>query len=110
MKRSLMLLAILVMAVGSAIAEPITINRSSFTQTNDTKYLEATYLDKVVVGVATSGGVLVIYNSTHTTSSVIVSSISLGTVGTSDFNNTQVKGVYYKATGNTNGFTILYKK
>lgn len=103
-------LAALLLVPAFAFADPNTLNRSSFTQTNETSYIAATHLDKVVVGVTSSNGVLVVYNSTHTTSSVVVSSISLGTVGTYDFNNTQVNGIYYKTTSNANGVSILYKK
>jgi len=93
--------------------EPNTVNRSSFTQVNQTAVIAASYIDKVIVGVATAGGVLTIFNSTTTTASfltVLVSSISLATVGTYDFDNTQVKGIAYRSSTATNGVTIIYKQ
>jgi hypothetical protein len=58
--------------------------------------------------VASTNGVLEVYNSTFTTTTLI-SSVSLATVGYRDFNNTKVKGIFWKASNNTNGVTILYK-
>lgn len=108
MKRMLSLcLAVLSPTLAFCI-EPNIVNKSSFTQTNDTKYIAANFLDKVVVGVATSGGTLEIYNSTWTTQ-VLVSSITLGTVFTHDFDDTRLRGLYYRTTGNSNGVTIIYK-
>jgi len=93
--------------------EPNTVNRSSFTQTNETAVIAASYIDKVIVGVATAGGVLTIFNSTTTTPgflTVLVSSISLATVGTYDFYNTKVNGIVYRSVTATNGLTIIYKR
>jgi hypothetical protein len=109
------LLAVLLAFPALALADPNTLNRSSFTATNDLACIVATHLDKVVVGVATAGGSLVIYNSTTTTAAllttnVLVSSMSLASVTTADFNNTQVKGICYRSGTPTNGVTILYKK
>ncbi len=102
------LLALVLMS-SPLMAEPNILQKSSFTQTNESVYIgSSTYMDKVVIGVASAGGNLQIYSSTHTTS-VLVSSISLGTVGMYDFNNLKVKGVFYRTTGNVNGVTILYK-
>lgn len=103
------LLAALLFCAGNAMAVvPQTVNQSSFTQTNDSGYIPAMFLDKVIVGVATAGGTLVIYNSTYTTS-VAISSVSLATVNTYNFDNLAVRGIYYKSTTATNGVTIIYK-
>lgn len=102
--------ALLLLCAGTSFAEPITLNRSSFTQTNDaTKCITATHLDKVIVGVTSTAGVLRIYNSTWTTTPVI-SSITLATVGTYDFGNLAVAGICYITNSNSNGVTILYKR
>lgn len=95
--------------VSPVFADPATPNRSSFTATNDGAHIAAMYLDKVIVGVASTGGVLKIYSSTHTTS-VLISSISLATVATHNFENLAVKGIYYVTNSNANGVTILYKR
>lgn len=84
--------------------------RSSFTQTSDTAYIDAEQLVGVVVGVATAGGTLVIVSSSFTFSGTVVSSISLATAGTHDFQDTQVKGIYYRTNAATNGVTIIYRK
>ena len=103
------ILLALVMLASPVMAEPNIQQKSSFTRTADTVYIgSSTYLDKVVIGIATSGGTLEIYNSTHTTS-LMISSISLATAGMYDFNNLKVKGIYYRTTLATNGVTILYK-
>lgn len=112
MKR--LLAALLLLSTPALAVEPLTVNRSSRTATNETAYIEASYLDKVIVPIATASGVLEIYSSTYTTTvstnNVLVASITLGTVGMYDFANTQVKGIYYKTSTATNGVTIIYKK
>ena len=110
MKRLLMSF-VAVLLVSPVFADPSTPNRSSFTATNDNGvYISSSmYLDKVIVGVASANGVLRIYNSTHT-ASVLISSISLGTVATHDFSNLAVKGIFYDTDTNLNGVTILFKR
>lgn len=104
------ILALLLIAGTSLAVEPQTVNRSSFTKTNnESGYIAANYLDKVIVGVATTGGALLLYNSTWT-ASVLISSISLGSVGMYDFANTAVAGIYYVTGAATSGVTIIYKK
>jgi hypothetical protein len=92
--------------------DTVSFNRSSFTQTSDAGvYISSSgYLDSVVIGVASTGGVLKIYNSSWTTNSVLVSSISLATVQNIYFNNVQLKGIYYVVDRNSNGVTIIYKQ
>lgn len=89
-------------------AVPTTVNQSSFTLTNDTAYIAASFLDAVIVGAASAGGTLVIYNSTWTTSTII-SSITLS-AREAHFDNLAVKGLYYVVTANSGGVTIVYKK
>lgn len=90
--------------------EPTTVNLSSaIAAANSTGYIAAGYLDVVVIGMATSGGVLELYNSTFTTS-VLISSISLATVGHRDFKNTKVRGLYWRTSTNTNGVSVIYKQ
>jgi hypothetical protein len=112
----LKVIAALVALPALAFADPVTLNRSSFTRTNQSAAaITATNLDKVIVGVATAGGTILVWNSTTTTSAlltdaVLVSSISLAAAGTFDFNNLQVKGIVYQTNTATNGVTILYKR
>lgn len=91
-------------------AVPASNNRSSFTQTNDTtQRITAAYLDKIIISAASTGGVLTVYNSTWTTTPVI-SSITLGTVGTYHYNDLGVAGLVYTTISNTAGVTIIYKR
>jgi hypothetical protein len=112
----LKVLAALLLLPSFLLADPSTVNRSSFTPTSQAAaYIPAMHLDKIIIGVASAGGTILIWNSTTTTTSLLVSSvaiasITLATVGTYDFNNTQVKGIVYQTNTNTNGVTILYKK
>lgn len=110
MKKLIVAVLIGCASVAGAVT-PSTVNRSSFTQTNDTtKYLSnSAYLDKVIVSAVSAGGVLTIYNSTWTTTPVI-SSITLGTVGTYHYNDLWVAGITYTTISNTAGVTIIYKK
>lgn len=105
-----LLVTLLLLSVGIASAnEPNTINKSSApVAANSTGYIPANYLDTIIIGMATAGGVLELYNSTFTTS-VLISSISLATVGTRDFKNLKVNGLFWRASSNTNGVTIIYK-
>lgn len=109
-------LAALLLAPSLLLADPATINRSSTTKTNQTAaYIQATHLDKVVIGTANSNGTLIIWNSTTTTSAfltdaTLISSMTTAAAATFDFNNLQVKGIVYQTNNNTNGVTILYKK
>lgn len=91
-----------------------TVNKSSFTLTNDSsKCIAARELDKVIVGSASGVGAIILVNSTFTVTgsslSVQVSSISLNTPMSYDFNDLLVRGICYSTTGNTAGVTILYK-
>lgn len=105
------LLAVLLLCAGTSFAvEPATVNRSSFVVTAGTYYIPASYLDGIVIGVASAGGTIMLYNSTSTVGQVLISSVSLATVGNYYFNNLAVKGIVYFAATPTNGATILYKK
>lgn len=109
MKR--LIVGLVLLCGGSAFAnDPNTINVSSaIVAATSTGYIAAGYLDVVMIGASTAGGVLEIYNSTFTTS-VLISSISLATVGYRDFKNTSVKGIFWRTSTNTNGVTLLYKR
>lgn len=109
--KKLLLAALLFCGVSSAQAiEPNSVNRSSaIVAAAGTGYIASLYLDKVVVGAASAGGVLELYNSTFTTS-VLISSISLATVRYVDFSNLQVNGIYWRTSTNLSGVTIIYKK
>ena len=108
--KSLLIAATLLLGVSVVNADLTQVNRSSaIAAVNYSTYVAAGFLDSVVIGMATSGGVLEIYNSTFTTS-VLISSISLATVGDRQFNNLAVKGLFYRVSTNTNGVTIIYKR
>ncbi len=107
------LLAALMLLVGpSAFAvDPFSVNRSSFViGGSQTGCIPASYLDKVIPGVSTSGGSIVLYNSSWTLTAPVISSITLSAGNMSDFANTRVKGVCYNAGTPTNGVTIIYKQ
>lgn len=108
------LLAVFLLAANAYALEPATVNKSSHVAAaNSTACFSATYLDKLVIGMASSGGALELYSSTATvymTASTLISSASLATVGHRDFDDTQVKGICYRASSNANGITIIYKR
>jgi len=109
-------LAALLLLPCLSFAEPVTVNRSSFTKTNQSAaYIPALHLDKIIVGSASANGTIIVWNSTSTTSAlltdaVVIASVTLGTAQHFDFNNVQVKGIVYQTNQNTSGVTILYKK
>lgn len=109
MKRTL---ALLVLCGGAAFADPMTVNRSSYIAgATQSGCIQALFLDKVVVGEATSGGNIMLYNSSWTTpANAVISSVTLASAGAYDFNSANVKGICYLADTPTNGLTILYKK
>lgn len=105
--------AFILLAAGStAFAEPASVARSSYVAgATQSACIQATYLSKIVVGEATSGGNVMLYNSSWThLSSQIISSATLATVGSVDFDNAQVNGICYTADTPTNGFTVIYRK
>lgn len=105
------LLIALMLLSGVSYADSTDVHGSSaIVLANGTGYLPASSIDKVVIGMATSGGVLEIYNSTFTTSGILISSVSLATVGQREFGNTLVKGIFWRTSSNTNGVTIIYKR
>lgn len=112
----LRLLSALLLLPSLVLADPATLNRSSFTKTNQSAaYIASTHLDKIVVGVGTANGTILVWNSTTTTSAlltdaVLITSATLATAQSFDFNNLQVKGIVYQTNTNTNGVTILYKR
>lgn len=110
MKLLLKTVAVLSLLCGvSFAADPKTVNKSSFTTTNHSGYIAASFLDKVVIGSATASGTMAVYNSTWTTVNQIAN-ISFATVGDRDFANLQVKGLWVVITNNSaSGVTILYK-
>lgn len=109
--KKLVLAALLFCGAMAEANEPTTVNLSSaIVAANSTGYIASGYLDVVMIGMATAGGVLELYNSTFTTSAPLISSVSLATVGYRDFKNTQVKGLYWRTSSNTNGVTVIYKQ
>lgn len=113
MKKTLFMLAAF---VGMASADMYTTHVSSnITGTSQTGCIANTnsapvYLDKINVPTATSGGSLVIYNSSWTLTAPIVSSTTLATVMSYDYNDTKLSGICYRASLPTNGVTIIYHK
>lgn len=109
MKRLLAVLALLIPVSG--FADPITVNRSShIAGGTQTGCIQATYIDKVMTGVTTSGGVLVLYNSTWTLSAPVIASFTITVGNPLDFDDTKVKGICYQAVLPTNGVNIIYKQ
>ena len=111
------LLLILVSTAGFASADQYLINRSSFiTGTSHTACIISTptvspiFLDKVNIGASTSGGHILIVNSTWTVNGPIISSTTLTLGNSQDFNNTKMSGICYNAATPTNGVTILYHR
>lgn len=107
------LFAILVLCSTSCFAvNSPRVTLSSTTCTNETAYIAGTALMGVDIGAASSGGVLVVRNSTFTATSVLVSSITLGTVGSHWYGDDGIalKGIYYTTTVNSGCVTILYHK
>lgn len=103
------LLIALLLLGSTAHAELTDIHKSSnIAAANSTGYLAAGYLDKIIVSMATSGGVLELYNSTFTTS-VLIASCSLAAVTNHNFSNSEVKGLFWRTSSNTNGVQIIYK-
>jgi hypothetical protein len=88
--------------------EPNLPNKSSFTTTSHSGYIASSYLDQVIVSTGSTFGTLKLYNSTWTTAGQIAS-VTLGTLGSYDFSNQLVKGLFVVITQNVNGVTILYK-
>jgi hypothetical protein len=109
MKRLLILMSALLPSLCLAI-EPNTVNRSSCVAgPTHTGYIASQFVDKVIVGVTTSGGSLELYNSTWQAVNLIAS-MTLVAANNADFSNMAVQGIFYKATNPTNTVTILYKR
>ncbi len=110
----LSLIAVVLLASSAYAIEPNTVNRSSHVAgANGTGCIPATYADKLVIGMASAGGVFELYNSTLTTNmtaATLISSASIATVGHRDFDDTAVSGICWRASSNTNGVTVIYKK
>lgn len=111
MKRILAALLLMGLAVPSFAGIEGGVNRSSFTQTNDTgKCISgARFLDIIEIGAASPAGVLTVYDSTWTTTPII-SSVSLATVSNHWYNNRAVSGICYTIVSNSAGVTIIYKR
>lgn len=112
MFKKLILLGLLLAPVMAHADGVGTVQRSSFTLTNDSAAIVgAGYLDKIVVGVAQAGGFLTVYNSSRIADpTFVISSISLSTVYEYDYGNMPVKGIFYTTASNTKGVQILWKK
>lgn len=106
MKKALFLLLGLGLLTSPAMADQV--NKASFTLTNETAYIAARNLNRIVVGVTSTAGFITVFNSTFTTA-LPISSMSLTAGNILDFDNLQVKGIYYRTAGNTGGVTIIYR-
>lgn len=103
-------LLLLLLGGGMSYAESTGYNKSLYISgATSTGCVQAAFLDKIMTGVSTSAGVLVVYNSTWTASGTVISSYSLTVGNPLDFNDTQVKGICYQAVTPTNGVNIIYK-
>lgn len=92
-----------------SFAGPSAVVQSSNTVTADSAYIEnSRWFTGVVVSTASAGSTLTIYNSTHTTEGQIAV-VDLGTVHSYEFEDVNVKGIFYVKTG-VSSVTILYRK
>lgn len=114
MKRLLVFLAALGLSTVCFAANDTSL--SSFTATNDSAVITvpgsgvvAHVLSRILVSSTSAIGTIKIFNSTFTTTNP-VATIHLGTVFMYDFDNLQLKGIFYTTTSNTNGVTIIYKQ
>jgi hypothetical protein len=113
MKKLISGIVSMVLPMACLAVDPASVNRSSYVAgVTQSSCVLASYIDKVIVGEATTGGNVAFYSSSWTiVESQRISSVTLATVGMYDFANTQVRsGICYLADTPTNGFTILYKK
>ena len=113
MKKLISGIAVLALPMACLAVDPTSVNRSSYIAgVTQSSCVLASYIDKVIVGEATSGGNVAFYSSSWTiVESQRISSMTLATVGMYDFGSTQVRGgICYNADTPTNGFTIIYKK
>lgn len=105
------LIGLLMFVSGVACAEPASVSRSSYIAgSNQNGCIQATYVSRVLVGAATTGGSITLHNSSWTQTSTVLSSVTLSVGNDKDFDNAQVNGICYKASTPTNGVTIIYKK
>jgi hypothetical protein len=100
------------MSASPAFADFISLNRSSFTATNDTtQRICATpcVLDSVVVSSPSVGGLLTIYDSNAAASNKIAV-VNTANSGSYRFEVLISSGLTYTTANNTNGITILWRK
>lgn len=108
MKKLLVVLLLTMLGTANAL-DPFAVNRSSaILGAAGTGYIASGYLDVVMIGAASAGGVLELYNSTFTTNGFI-SSVTLTTVGYLDFKNLAVQGIFWRIASNAAGVSIIYK-
>jgi hypothetical protein len=110
MKKTLIALLVLLCA-GPSFADQV--SKASHTMTSESGYIAARNLSRVMVGTTSSGGVCKIYNSTSAagaTVSTLISSFTMTVGNPLDFDNLNVKGIFYITTSNSNGITIIYKQ
>lgn len=115
-----LLSSLLLGCLGVAQADNIqTVARTSFTLTNDSQVLitsagatySPVYLSGIVIGAASAGGMLTLFNSSWTnTKAVTISSISLGAVGYIQFYDVALTALSYTTMNNSGGVSIIYKK
>lgn len=108
------ILAIIMFMAIPLYASNTAVFKSSYTTTNDTTQEitngsdSARYFYGVVVGSATAGGYLLIYDSQGAVSSQ-VANLNLGSVGGYVYNIHLSSGLTYTSNTATNGVTIIYK-
>jgi hypothetical protein len=116
MKKLLTILSVLACSTLAHAGGPVAY--SSFTLTTDSALIRpatsTNTIAQTLVAVnvssasAATGAVLKIFNSTFTTANQ-VASIALTSVGTYEFHDVVMKGIFYTTTGNSSGVTIIYK-
>jgi len=87
------------------------IYKTSFTTTNDSYkgISNATYLYSVLIGSASPGGLLWLYDCYGTTMTAHFTVIDLNSQGQYTYNLYLSSGLTYRTSGNSNGLNIIYR-
>ncbi len=106
------ILGLMLLVSGVAMAEPMSVVRSSYVAgATQSGCIQALFITGLVAGEATSGGNVMLYNSSWTTpANAVISSATLATAQSIEFYDANVKGICYLADTPTNGFTIFYRR
>jgi hypothetical protein len=110
-----LILSLVVLVSGIVAAEPMSVVRSSYVAgATQSGCIQALFITGLVAGEATTGGNVMLINSSWTTvassSAPVLSSATLATAQSIEFYDANVKGICYVADTPTNGFTIFYRK